>query len=113
MEIKTTKKIIRHQDKLWQRRNNNNPAFKSQGQTEFTYKDYDKLVEEADKFNDSKWISFDDLIADIIKLEGKRITDNNDYISIPMKDWLDFKDKLSNSRPTGADNVLSIIYVWN
>jgi len=51
-----------------------------------------------------KWVAVDDIIKDVIKLENKRITDNNNYISIPIKDWLDFKDNLSNSRPTGADN---------
>ncbi len=37
------------------------------------------------------------------KLIGKRITDNNDYISFPMKDWIEFmkkRDKLAGDSLT-------------
>jgi len=44
---------------------------------------------------DKKWVAVDDLIKRFIEVENQRITDNNDYISIPMKDWLAFRNDIN------------------
>ena len=40
-------------------------------------------------------VTLPNLLKRVIELENKRITDNNDYISIPIKDWLDFKEEIT------------------
>ena len=42
----------------------------------------------------AKLDAVDEFVNEVIHLESKRITDNNDYISIPIKDWLDFKQAI-------------------
>lgn len=61
MKLITTEKIIRHQNKLWQTRNSSNPAFQPQGQEKFTYENYNKLCEQAERFNKLKWVMLEEL----------------------------------------------------
>lgn len=51
------------------------------------YNLHKKVVKLEDKIN--KKINYKKLID---KFENKRMTDNNDYISFNLKDWLIFKD---------------------
>lgn len=48
------KDIIKKSKMNWEKVNNSNPAFKSQGQTEFTWENHYKLKNEAEKFDNQE-----------------------------------------------------------
>jgi len=54
------------------------------------------MAVDAGIVRDAHLKELDELVSiakDVYNLEKKRITDNNDYISIPIEDWNNFKKR--------------------
>ena len=66
-------------------------------------------LNETGIYNIKEFVDFNDIVKEVIILENKRITDNNDYISIPIKDWLTFKELLSQKNDKVVENKYKLV----
>lgn len=80
MEIKTTKEI---QDEL---------------KDFFMNKDFVEKADYLDESKKKKWVAVNDIKNVIKNLELKRVTDDKNYISFPMENWIFFKTKFGLER---------------